>query len=80
MFPSSRLTATSFLLLAKLYVANGVDTATVSITSEAQYEVEPACVKNCLYGGFPDDNGELYLLSVLGCAGFVGSFVVYIRY
>lgn len=74
MFPSGRPTAIFFLLLAKLHVANGVDTATVSITTDAQYEVEPACVQTCMYDSFPGNDVAEYLLFALGCAGYVRSF------
>jgi hypothetical protein len=74
MYYSSYIALFSSLALVLLRGARCVDTATVSITNEPAYSVEPACVQSCVfYNSF--DVAD-YLLFALGCTRFVGPVVL----
>jgi hypothetical protein len=78
MHPPRHLINIFFLLSAKLHGAKSVDTATVSITSLAQYSVEPACVQSCMY--YNSFGVADYLLFALGCTRFVRSLVPFVAF
>lgn len=61
----------SFLGVLSLLLHSTVclDTATVSILSEAEYAIEPNCVQSCVFKTYISSIGS-FLLSELGCQRF----------
>jgi len=67
------ITTILFMFLSVLHQTKGssLDTATVSITADLAYGIEPACVQDCLFDFHSVGNYAQYFVASLGCTRYV---------